>query len=253
MPTESPERLPRIQEPGSTDPPPPDGGGNAREQRIGWLITCAADTLHLTGTPRRNFIDYSKRQIIFAPQAAASGVVLAARQARRLERLRAVYSFPDSSSPRGAYPFRIGARNRLGTDPDLAVPGLLVRDDCPGSSRSVAWSAGIPSVYQAMPPPGCAITADADALTINSAIMPWPKIVLAAIWLRVGASWNVPESIERLTLRAGGETTVLDRNVVTNGQVLLDTICPTVDMTGGSSQSEIDPQAAFDTLTSSRF
>jgi hypothetical protein len=241
-----------MPEPNSTDSPPPDEGGNAREQRLDWLITCAADTLHLTGNPRRNFIDYSKRQIIFSPQAAASSIVLAPRKARRLERLRAVYLPGLFFAAWGIPPLVLA--HEIGWAQTLILLFLVCWFAMIAWIVTImSWSAGIPSVYQAMPPPGCAITADADALTINNAIVPWPKIALTAIWMRGGASWKIPESIERLTLRAGGETLMLDRNVVTNGQVLLDTICDKLDMTGGSSQSEIDPQATFDTLTSSRF
>jgi hypothetical protein len=178
--------------------------------------------------------------------------VLAPRKARRLERLRAAY-LPGLCFAVLALPLVFGARE-IGLASTLILLFLICWFlGIAWIGGIMVWSAGIPAVYQAMPPPGCAITADADALTINSAIVPWPKIALMAIWMREGASWKIPESIERLTLRAGGETLMLDRNVVTNGQVLLDTICDRLDMTGGSSQSEIDPQATFDTLTSSRF
>jgi hypothetical protein len=162
--------------------------------------------------------------------------VLAPRKARRLERLRAVY-VPGLLFAVWALPLVFFA-HEIGWASTLILLFLVCWFAVIAWIVAImSWSAGIPAVYQAMPPAGCAITADADALTINSAIMPWPKIVLAAIWLRVGASWNVPESIERLTLRAGGETLMLDRNVVTNGQVLLDTICDKLDMTAGQSQS----------------
>ena len=232
-----------MTEPSFPDSPPPNKGSNAREQRFDWLITCAADTLHLTGNPRRNFIDYSKRQIIFAPQAAASGVVLAPRQARRLERLRAVYDSGLIFALLGTIPL-VFFTHQIGWGSTLILLFLVCWFAVIVWIVTImSWSTGIPAVYQAMPPPGCAITADTDALTIDSAVVPWSKVVLAAIWLRegtrlwFGASWNIPESIDRLTLRADGETLMLDRNVVTNGQVLLDTICDKLDMTVGLSQS----------------
>jgi hypothetical protein len=48
-------------------------------------------------------------------------------------------------------------------------------------------------------------------------------------------SWNIPESIDRLTLRASGEPLMVDRNVATNGRVLLDTVCDKLDMTAGAN------------------
>ena len=243
-----------MQETNASESPPPARDSSDGERRRTWLATCAADTLHFVGNARRNFIRYATRQLVLAPQPAASGVVLTPQRAYRLERWRAVY---DSGF---VFAF-LGLLPLLFVISEVGWGSALILFFLVGWFALIAWIVmvlawrnSIGAVYEAMPPPGTVITADAGALTVNGIVVPWPQIVLKAIWLRegtqfwYGAWWNMRDFIDRLALNAGGEVLMLDRHVLTGGQVLLDTICDKLDMQASPPPAPGDVKAPNLTL-----
>jgi hypothetical protein len=236
----------------SSDAPPPDGNdnGDARAHRLDWLATRAAETLHFTGESARNF--RRNARIVFSPQEAASGTVLAPAQAQRQQLWR-------SGSEIGL--FFIGA--------GFAALYILTRPMDWASAiillflvgwfiviaylvHFLRWRTGLATVMAAMPPPGAAISADAKALTVNGIVVPWSEITLDALALRqVMPLWgsasvsNVVDYVDQFTLNVGGKILILDRGLLSNGQVLLDTICDKLDISGRArplAGGDVNPQ-----------
>jgi hypothetical protein len=248
-----------MAETNSPNPPQPDecdDNGFARAKRRNWLLARAADTLRLADKRRLYFLRAVKPRFVFQPQAAAAGTVLAPLQARRLLKRRMICEPWRILFVLGFILFGAVTIARFDDRFSWASAATLVLlgggyVTIESVVRVPWWSTEIPAIYATLPPPGAVITADTAALTVNGIAVPWPEIALKEIRLRLhmplwsGGWWTTQEYIDRLTLRARAEILMLDRSVVTDGQVLLDTICDKLDMTAGAqgaAAGDVNPQ-----------
>jgi hypothetical protein len=93
--------------------------------------------------------------------------------------------------------------------------------------RVKTWNNKLQHRSEGLAPAGTAIFLDENALSIGSDILPWPSLVIDQVELsqssvQSGDTSTVVHVIERLSLKAGAKSFVLDRAMIENGLLLVD-------------------------------
>jgi hypothetical protein len=91
--------------------------------------------------------------------------------------------------------------------------------------RVKTWNNKLQHRGEGLAPAGTAIFLDDKALSIGSDILPWPSLAIDQVELtcvQSGDISTVVHVIERLSLKAGAKSFVLDRAMIENGLLLID-------------------------------
>jgi hypothetical protein len=222
----------------SQDEPVDETFADARQRRLDFIARRVGASLGLSGRPLESYI--KRLELIFAPQETSAGTVLDPAQAQRAQIWQMVRSLP------------LPAAGVL-----LSVAYILVHPTMPWADALILlflltimssivcgvgilrWRNGVIEVYAALPPPGCVIAADRAALAVNGIATPWDQIVLDTVSPRViittAILWRTPSCIDRVRLIVRGKPLMLDSSVLTNGQILLDTVCDKLDLSAHPS------------------
>ena len=183
---------------------------------------------------------YLKTLILsFEPEDTATGTVLAPAQAQRAQ-LRQMISDHWAQIALlllfGVFILIIGWTSGWGGAFILFL--LVAHGVCLYCGLSILqWRNGIAENSGLLPSAGSIIAAQTAALIVNGIATPWDQVVLDTISLRVAplmdpytARVGVPAWIARVRLIVAGRPLALDSALLTNGQVLLDTICDKLDL-----------------------
>ncbi len=93
--------------------------------------------------------------------------------------------------------------------------------------RIRTWNRKLQHRSEGLPPAGTAIFLDAKGLSVGAEIFAWPQLTIDQIELTEGSLSSDGQTttiyvLERLSLRAGTKTIVLDRAMLQNGLLLVD-------------------------------
>ena len=93
--------------------------------------------------------------------------------------------------------------------------------------RIRTWNRKLQHRSEGLPPAGTAIFLDAKGLSVGAEIFAWPQLAIDQIELTEGSLSSDGQTttiyvLERLSLRAGTKTIVLDRAMLQNGLLLVD-------------------------------
>jgi hypothetical protein len=95
--------------------------------------------------------------------------------------------------------------------------------------RVRTWNAKLAGRAEGLPPPGTAVSFDANGLTLGAETFAWPSLSVDQVEITLSGTGSGDTSdtvavVERLSLTAGARAFTLDRQMMQNGIVLVDNV-----------------------------